>query len=178
MRAPRSRGMVSGSLCVYSSLLSAHLVVSHGYGHPYSEQAFIYRKRRRRICRNILVDPSRRVVDSLLQRSLHVRKRLGRASKLHASADVVPPAVAVLAAFARQANLERDPIARLDVRDARSHGDDGAARFVAQRQRLAHEDITIAEVAKVVQVGAAEASGLDGDLDLVRRGSWETALFL
>lgn len=141
-----------------------------------NRHSYIYR--RRRSCRNILVYPSRRVVDSLLQRSLHVRKRLGRAPKLHASADVVSPAVAVLAAFARQADLERDAIARLEVRDTRSHGDDGAAGFVAQRQRLAHEDVAIAVVAKVVQVRAAEASGLDGDLDLVRRGSLETALFL
>lgn len=130
-----------------------------------SRHSYIYRKRRS--CRNILVDPSRRVIDSLLQRSLHVRKRLGRASKLHASADVVPPAVAVLAAFARQANLEGDAIAWLEVRDSRSYGDDGAAGFVAQRQRLAHEDVAIAEVAKVVKVGATEAGGLDGDLDLV-----------
>lgn len=96
------------------------------------------------------MDPSRRVVDSLLQRSLQVRKRLGRAPKLHASADVVSAAVAVLAVLARQANLERDTIALLEVRNARSHGDDGAAGFVAQRQRLAYEDVAIAKVSKVV----------------------------
>lgn len=131
-----------------------------------------------RVGRNVPMNPSRRMIDPLLQRPLHVRKGLGRAPELHAPADVVSPAVAKLAALARQADLERDPVARLEVRDARSHGNNGAAGFVAQRQRLAHEDVAIAEVAEVVQVRAAEASGLNSDLDFVCGGSWEAAFFL
>lgn len=104
------------------------------------------------------MNPSSRVVNLLLQRSLHVRKRLGRAAKFHAFADVVSADLAVVASLARQANLERDAIAGLEVRDGGSHSDDCAAGFVAKRQRLADEDIAIAVVVVVVQIRAAEAS--------------------
>lgn len=98
------------------------------------------------------MNPSSWVVKPLLQRSLHVWKRLGRAAKLHAFADVVSAALAVVARLTRQANLERDTIARLEVRDGGSHSDDCAAGFVAQRQRLADEDVAIAVVVVVVQI--------------------------
>lgn len=49
---------------------------------------------------------------------------------------------------------------------------------MAQGQRLAHEDVTVAEVAEVVQVGAAEAGGFDGDLDIVGSEGGEVPGFL
>lgn len=102
--------------------------------------------------RHILVNPSGRVVNPLLQRPLHVRKRLGRAAKLHAFANVVSAALAVVARLAWQANLECDTIAWLEVRDGGPYSDDCAAGFVAQRQRLADEDVAIAVVVIVVQI--------------------------
>jgi hypothetical protein len=81
-----------------------------------------------------------------------VWKRLGRAAKFHAFADVVSAALAVVARLARQANLERDTIAWLEVRDGGPYRDDCAAGFVAQRQRLADEDVAIAVVVVVVQI--------------------------
>lgn len=92
------------------------------------------------------------MIDPLLQRPLHVRKRLGRAAKLHASANVVSAARAVVTRLAWQANLERDAIAWLEVGDGRPYSDDCAAGFVAQRQRLADEDVAIAVVVVVVHI--------------------------
>lgn len=98
------------------------------------------------------MNPSSRVINPLLQRPLHVWKRLGRAAKLHAFANVVSAALAIVARLAWQANLERDTIAWLEIRDGGSYSDDCAAGFVAQRQRLADEDIAIAVVVVVVQI--------------------------
>lgn len=102
--------------------------------------------------RHILVNPSGRVINLLLQRSLHMWKRLGRAAKLHAFADVVSAALAVVARLTWQTNLERDTIAWLDVCDGGSDSDDCAAGFMAQRQRLADEDVAIAVMVVIVKI--------------------------
>lgn len=110
------------------------------------------------------------MVDSLLQRALGMGKGLGGAAKLHAAANVVAAAGAVLAVFAGQADLERDAVARLEIGHIGTGSDDGAAGLVAEGEGLADNDVAVAVVVKVVQVGAAETGGLDGDLDLV--GGW------
>lgn len=113
---------------------------------------------------NALVAPPRPLHHHLLQRPLRVRRpALGRAAKLHAAADVVAPLGAELARAARQADLERDAVARGERRDLGPDGLHDAGGLVAERQRLEHEDVAVAEVVVVVQVGAAEAGG--GDLD-------------
>lgn len=50
--------------------------------------------------------------------------------------------------------------------DIGTNSDDGAARFVAQGKGFADKDITVAVVVEVMQIGAAETGGLNGDLDL------------
>lgn len=124
----------------------------------------------------LLVAPPGRVVDGLLQRALGMGEDLGRAAEAEGAADVVSPAAAVLAALARQADLEGDAVAGREARDGRADGDDGAARLVAQRQRLAHAHVAIAEVVEVVQVGAAEARRPHRDLHLVGAGRRQRAL--
>jgi hypothetical protein len=49
---------------------------------------------------------------------------------------------------------------------------------VAQRQGLAHQDVAVAEVAKVVQVRAAEPGRLDGYLDVVGAEGGQLTSFL
>jgi hypothetical protein len=49
---------------------------------------------------------------------------------------------------------------------------------VAQGHGLAHEDVAVAEVPVVVQVGAAEAGAADGDLEVCWGGCGEGAGFL
>lgn len=126
----------------------------------------------------LLVTPARGMVHALLQRALRMGKRLGRAAKLHTAADVVAAGRAVLAVLAGQADFERDAVASGEVLDISADGDDGAAGLVAEGEGLAHENVAVAVVVEVVQVGAAEAGGLDGDLDVVGRGGGEIALFL
>lgn len=107
-----------------------------------------------------------------------MRDRLGRTAELHAAADIVPPLVAVLAALAGKANLEGDAVAGPQGGDAIAGGEDGAAGLVAEGEGFADEDVAVAEVVEVVQVGAAEAGGLYGDLDFVAGRGGEVSCFL
>ena len=49
---------------------------------------------------------------------------------------------------------------------------------MAQSQGLPHQDVAVAEVAKVVQVRAAEAGRLDGHLDIVGAERGKDSFFL
>lgn len=118
------------------------------------------------------------MVNTLLESTLGVRERLGRASELHLTADVVSSRIAVLARFAGLSDFQSDSVARDEVFDGISNGDDCAARFVSQSQWLLNEDIAIAIVVVVVQIRAAETCGFDGDLDLVTGRSSKISLFL
>jgi hypothetical protein len=124
------------------------------------------------------VAPSRRVVDPLLQCALRMWERLGRASEVHALAYVVPPFKTQLTLLTRLADLERNPVTHLEVTDARTDGRDDARGLVTQRQGFPDEDVAITVVTEVVQVGAAEAGGLDGDLDLVCCGIIQSSVLL
>lgn len=95
------------------------------------------------------------MIDALLQRALRVGERLGRAAKLHAPADVVAADFAVLAALAGQADLEGHAVAGRQVPHGAADGDDGAAGLVAEGEGLADNDVAVAVVVKVVQIGAA-----------------------
>lgn len=125
-----------------------------------------------------LVAPPGRVVDLLLQRSLGMGVCLGGATELHAAADVVTALSAVLAVLAGEADLEGDAVTSNEVGDGRTDCDDGATGLVAQGQGLADDDVAVAEVVEVVQVGATEAGGLDGDLDLIAGGRGKLSLLL
>lgn len=109
--------------------------------------------------------PLRRVVDPLLQRPLKMRERLGRAAEAHTLADVVPALLAERAVLTGQTDFERDAVADPQMAHLRANTGHDAGRLVAQRHGLAHEDVAVAVVREVVQVGAAEAGRLHGDLD-------------
>ncbi len=103
---------------------------------------------------------------------------LGRAPEFHVPADIVPTPAAQLAAVAGLADLEGHMVAWLERRDVGAHGGDYAGGFMAKCQGLLHQDVAIAEVAKVVQVRAAQAGGLDGYLDVVGAEGRQSPLFL
>lgn len=127
---------------------------------------------------NVLVAPSCGMVNSLLERSLEVRESLGRATESHATADVVAARRAVFAVLTRHTNLERNAISSSNVLDISANSNNGAARLVAKSERLANNDVAVAAMIVVVQVGAAKAGGLDGDLDFVGSGSCNVSIFL
>lgn len=62
--------------------------------------------------------------------------------------------------------------------DVGADGRDDAGGLVAQGQRLADQDVAVAEVGVVVQVAAAEAGAGDADLEFVGGGAGEVAGFL
>lgn len=103
--------------------------------------------------------------DGVLEGALGVGKRFGRGAEGHGAADVVAAAGAEGAGGAGLADLEGDAVAWLEGgwRDAAADGGDDAGGFVAEGEGLAHEDVAVAVVRVVVQVGAAEAGGFDGD---------------
>lgn len=61
--------------------------------------------------------PLGRVVDLLLESSLGMRVRLGRATELHATANVVTALAAELTGLTRQTNLESDAVSDDEVGD-------------------------------------------------------------
>lgn len=122
--------------------------------------------------------PLSRVIDQLLEGSLGVGKRLCGTAELHAFADIIPSRGAKLAGLTWLANFKCDMVAYGEVGDVGGDSSDDAAGLVAQSEGLPHEDVAVAEVVEVVQVGAAKPCGLDGDLDFARRKGGEFSLFL
>lgn len=114
----------------------------------------------------------------LLEGALGMGEGLGGAAELHVAADVVAAGAAQLAALAGLADLEGDAVADAQRRDGRAHGRDQAGRLVAQRERLPHHNVPVAEVVVVVQVRAAEPRRLDGHAHVVRARRGQFPLFL
>lgn len=83
--------------------------------------------------------------------------RLGTGAEPHRAADIVPPGAAECALVAGEADFEGDGVAWLEVGDVGADGCDDARRLVAEGEGFADENVAVAEVRKVVQVGAAEA---------------------
>ena len=105
-----------------------------------------------------------------LQGPLGVREGLGRAPEAHVGADIIPAGLAERALTAREAYLESHQVTWNEGVHACTDGRDRTARLVAQRQRLAHQDVAVTVVVEVVQIGAAEPRSLDGHLHLA--GAW------
>lgn len=122
--------------------------------------------------------PLGRVVDELLKSSLSVREGLGRAAELHALADVVSPNGTQVTGLTWLADLERNVISDGKVCDIRGDSSNDTARFVAKSKGLLDENVAVAEVVVVVQVGTAESRSLDSDLDLASCKSRQSSFFL
>lgn len=122
--------------------------------------------------------PLGRVVDELLKSSLSVREGLGRAAKLHALADVVSANGTQVTGLTWLADLERNVISDGKVCDIGGDSCNDTARFVAKSKGLLDENVAVAEVVVVVQVGTAESRSLDSDLDLASCKSGQSSFFL
>lgn len=103
----------------------------------------------------IPVTPLSRMIHHLLESSLGMRKCLRRASKLHPPTYVVSPLLAVLAVLTRQADLQSYVISNSKTGHARPNCHDATTRFMTERERFADDDIPVAVVIKIMQVGAA-----------------------
>lgn len=101
----------------------------------------------------------------------------GRA-ELHLRADVVAALFAEAALAAGEADFEGDSVADFEGCYFGADGCDCASGFVAETHWRAHDEVAIAAVGVVVQVGAAEASGCDGDLDVCACWGRDGAFFL
>lgn len=145
----------------------------HGHGEGLDQGAELEGHRGRE-----LVRVAGRVGDGLLEGALGVGVGLGAGAEGHVPADVVPPRGAQLAGAAGQADLEGDVVAGPEVRDGGADGGDDARGLVAEGEGLADLDVAVAEVGEVVQVGAAEAGGLDVHEDVGGGQGGESAFFL
>jgi predicted secreted protein len=89
------------------------------------------------------------------------------AVKQHVEAVLLLALGAVAAGVARPARVHRDPHAGLDGRDLGADARHHAGDLVTEDHRLLQPHRAEAAVVIVVQVGAADAAGLDTDLHLV-----------
>ena len=64
------------------------------------------------------------------------------------------------------------------MRDGRADGNDETGRFMAENEGGAHEEGAVGAVGIVFHVGAAEAGGADGDLEIVRAWRGQVVGFL
>ena len=114
--------------------------------------------------------------EALAEGALDVRERHRRAVEAHVEALVRQPLAAVAAGAAGPARRHGDPVADGEAGAAVADGDDVAGDLVAKDHRLPEPDGAEAAVVVAVQVGAADATGLDRDLDLAGTGGLGRAL--
>ena len=114
--------------------------------------------------------------EPLAEGALDVRERHGAAVEAHVQALVRQALEAVRAGAAGPARRDRDPVADREALDAFPECDDPPGDLVAEDHRLAQPHGAEAAVVEVVQVGAADAAGLDRDLDLAGAGGLGLAL--
>jgi len=114
--------------------------------------------------------PDSRMVNPLLQCTLEMRVRFGAAPEPHALAKVIPPLEADSALAAWNADLERHAVAHFEARDLGPDGDNHAARLMPERERHAGTEIAIGKFLVVGDIRAADAGGLDSNLQLT--GAW------
>jgi hypothetical protein len=105
------------------------------------------------------------MVNPLLQRALKMRKRLCRTPKSQRLADVIPSLLTDLALETWEANLEGYSVPDPKVGDCGANCCDNARGFMAKGKRFLDDNITVAVVIKVVQVGTAETRSFDCDLN-------------
>lgn len=118
------------------------------------------------------------MIDLALQRALEVREALRRAPESQRFADVVSSAFAKAAFHTRDSDFEGDPIAYFERRDIAPSGNYDASGLVAESQGLADNDVAVAVVVEIMQVGAAETCALHGNLDFRCFWGTELAMFL
>jgi hypothetical protein len=104
----------------------------------------------------------------LLERALDVGHDRSTAEKGHPPAEVAAAGLTGAALPARQARVDRDPVALLDPADVAAGLDHVARDLVAEDQGLAHREVADPPLAIVMQVGAADAAGAEPEPDLVR----------
>ena len=114
--------------------------------------------------------------EALAEGALDVRERHGAAVEAHVQALVRQALEAVGAGAAGTARRDGDAVADREALDAFPECDDPAGDLVAEDHRLAQPHGAEAAVVEVVQVGAADAAGLDRDLDLAGAGGLGRAL--
>lgn len=116
------------------------------------------------------MDQPRRPVHILLKRTVEMRVGFGRGSETHLLAKVVSTITAFGARAAEAACFDSHPVAhgkRGSSRDIGSESHDLSGRFVAETHRVLKCKVSIASMEVIVQVGSAEPSGSNTDLNFV-----------
>ena len=104
--------------------------------------------------------------EPLAEGALHMGKAHCAAVEEHVAAMIVEPGLAEVALAARPARVDRDDVAGANRRHAGTHGSHRSGDLVAEDHRLLQANSAEAAMVIVVEVGAADAAGADGDLDL------------
>lgn len=91
----------------------------------------------------------------------------GGGAELHGLAEVVALLLAVRALATVDACLDSDALSDAQMGDGAADGGDYAGGFMAEHDRLANLEVTVATMRVVVEVRTTETGGSDGDLDLV-----------
>ena len=108
--------------------------------------------------------------ETLTKRALNMRHGHGGAIKAHVQALVLLALQAKFAMVAGPARRYGNPVANGETGDTLSQSLDGTGHLMAEDHRLPHAHRAEAAVIVIMQVGAADATRFDSNLDLPRAG--------
>lgn len=118
------------------------------------------------------------VVGTFHEGAVEMGEEFRAAAELHLRADVIAPLLTEGALTTGKADFQGDAVAHGVGGYLGADGCDDAGGFVAQAHGFAHHEVAIPPVGVVVQVGATETSGTNGDLDFTAGWRGERARFL
>ena len=122
--------------------------------------------------------PGSRVVDSFLQGPLKMRHGFCAASKPHLLAKVIPASPADTAVATWDANLESNPVAKLEARHPGANSDDDPRRFMTQGKRHASAQVAVGKLFVVRDIGATDPRSFYSDLQLANSRFLDGSPFL
>src|SRR5262249_47859871 len=96
-----------------------------------------------------------------LEHALDVREEARAAEELHVRAELLAAFAATLATAARMRRAHRHLVADAHARDARTDAGDDRGGLMSGNQRLADDEVAVAALEVIVEIGAADATGAE-----------------
>lgn len=105
------------------------------------------------------------MIDPLLQRPLKMGNALRRTPKPQTLTYIIPSLFTQFTFLTRKSDFKSNSVSNFQVCDTWANSCHDAGGLVTKSEGFLDDDIAVAVVVEVMEVGAAETCGLDCDLD-------------